>query len=189
VAVSTIDVVACVERQPGVPVVVSPADDEGEWDAFVNAHTAASGYHLWRWRRVFERRVRTPNGVPDCAPQIAKSVAFFLLYCSAARCSGGFAVSLPFVNYGGVVADDAGTARALLGRAVEIARSHDAAHVELRHGSRRFDDLPWKQHKVAMTLPLPASADQPGRDSIARFATRSARRRRTISSSNRAGPS
>ena len=69
-------------------------------------------------------------------------------------------MSLPFVNYGGVVADDAGTARALLGRAVEIARSHDAAHVELRHGARRFDDLPCKQHKVAMTLPLPATADE-----------------------------
>jgi FemAB-related protein (PEP-CTERM system-associated) len=159
VAVSTIDVVACVERQPGVPVVVSPADDEGEWDAFVNAHTAASGYHLWRWRRVFERVfghrteyliARRDREVSGILPLVLFRSALF----------GRFAVSLPFVNYGGVVADDAGTARALLGRAVEIARSHDAAHVELRHGSRRFDDLPWKQHKVAMTLPLPASADQ-----------------------------
>jgi FemAB-related protein (PEP-CTERM system-associated) len=158
-AVSTIDAVACVERQLDVPVVVSSADDEGEWDAFVNAHTAASGYHLWRWRLVFERVfghrteyliARRDREVSGILPLVLFRSALF----------GRFAVSLPFVNYGGVVADDAGTARALLGRAVEIARSHDAAHVELRHGSRRFDDLPCKQHKVAMTLSLPSLVEE-----------------------------
>jgi FemAB-related protein (PEP-CTERM system-associated) len=69
-------------------------------------------------------------------------------------------VSLPFVNYGGVVADDDGAARSLLNRARAIALDLGATHVELRHRSRRFDDLPFKQHKVAMTLALPSSNDE-----------------------------
>jgi serine/alanine adding enzyme len=141
------------------PVVVSNADDEPEWDAFVRAHPGASGYHLWRWRRVFESVfghqaeyliARRDNEIAGVLPLILfRSVLF-----------GRFAVSMPFVNYGGVVANDAATARALLSRARSVAEGHRAAHVELRHQSRQFDDLPCKQHKVAMTLSLRPSVEE-----------------------------
>jgi FemAB-related protein (PEP-CTERM system-associated) len=48
-------------------------------------------------------------------------------------------------------------ARALVARAGELATSHGSRHVELRHVARRFSDMPFKQHKVAMWLAL-----QPG---------------------------
>ncbi len=158
-SVSTVDVTGCVEQAPDVPVVVSRADDEGEWDAFVNARAGATGYHLWRWRRVFERVFghRTEYLIARRDREVC-GILPLVLFRSAVF--GRFAVSLPFVNYGGVVADDAASARGLLARAVEIARRHNAAHVELRHGSKQFDDLPSKQHKVAMTLRLPSSVEE-----------------------------
>jgi len=64
--------------------------------------------------------------------------------------------SLPFVNYGGVLATSDAAARALVDAAAAIARAQKCGHVELRHTSRRFDHLPFKQHKVAMQLPLAA---------------------------------
>jgi serine/alanine adding enzyme len=64
--------------------------------------------------------------------------------------------SLPFVNYGGVVADSEPIARALLAEAASVAKTRNASHVELRHTDRVFEDLPCKQHKVSMRLPLRA---------------------------------
>jgi FemAB-related protein (PEP-CTERM system-associated) len=75
------------------------------------------------------------------------------------RLFGRFGVSLPFVNQGGVVAEDEDVARALADRAIEVARSRGLAHLELRHEQRRFPDLADKQHKVSMRLPLPETAD------------------------------
>jgi FemAB-related protein (PEP-CTERM system-associated) len=65
-------------------------------------------------------------------------------------------VSLPFVNYGGVVADDDATRRALLAEAERIAADRGLAHVELRHSNAVFPELPSKRHKVAMKLELAA---------------------------------
>ena len=45
-AVST----AAMPRQIEVTSDVS----ERDWDRFVASHPDASGYHVWRWRRVFE---------------------------------------------------------------------------------------------------------------------------------------
>ena len=71
---------------------------------------------------------------------------------------GRFAVSLPFVNYGGVLAADEQVSRALLERAATLAAERGLAHVELRHQDARFPDLPSKRHKVAMKLALEADA-------------------------------
>ena len=96
------------------------------------------------------------------------------------RLFGRFAVSLPFVNYGGVVADDAG------GRA-RAARPRRRGHARARRrrisscGTREqhFPDLAPKRHKVAMLLPLAADRRRAsGTRSIARCATRCARPRR-----------
>jgi len=62
--------------------------------------------------------------------------------------------SLPFVNFGGVLAESDEVARALVDEAGRLAKSSGCKHVELRHIGRRFDDLPCRQHKVTMRLPL-----------------------------------
>jgi FemAB-related protein (PEP-CTERM system-associated) len=62
--------------------------------------------------------------------------------------------SLPFVNFGGVLAVEPEAETALLEAAAALARAHGCRHVELRHVGRHFADLPCKQHKVTMRLPL-----------------------------------
>jgi FemAB-related protein (PEP-CTERM system-associated) len=139
--------------------VVSSAPSQQEWDDFVTPHPAASGYHLWRWRHVFDRvfalrteylLARRDNVVVGILPLVLFRSWLF----------GRFAVSLPFVNYGGVVANDEHAARALLDRAIEIAQDGALTHVELRHQARRFEPLACKQHKVAMMLRLPTSVEE-----------------------------
>ena len=48
--------------------------------------------------------------------------------------------SLPFLNFGGVLASTDDAARALLDEAAAIARTRRCRHIELRHIGRRFDD-------------------------------------------------
>lgn len=140
-------------------VAVSVATREQEWDEFVMAHPHASGYHLWRWRYVFERAFGR-DSVYLIAHRGGVAVGILPLVLFRTWLFGRFVVSLPFVNYGGVVADDDDAARALLERAKDVARAGRFGHVELRHRSRQFEELPCKQHKVGMVLPLPASIDQ-----------------------------
>ena len=138
-----------------VTVTVSAEPDSAEWDAFV-ARGSASGYHTWAWRTIFERSfgheciylAARRNGLIEGVLPLVHIKSWMF---------GRTLTSLPFVNYGGVVAASGAVARALLNAADDAARTRRCRHIELRHTARRFDDLPYKQHKVAMVLPL-----QPG---------------------------
>jgi FemAB-related protein (PEP-CTERM system-associated) len=75
---------------------------------------------------------------------------------------GRFLVGLPYLNYGGVFADDEKTAHLLINRAVELADELGVRHLELRH--ERPSDHPALTarltSKVHMRLALPSSPGQ-----------------------------
>jgi FemAB-related protein (PEP-CTERM system-associated) len=132
--------------------------DAPAWDAYVAAHPDASAYHAWSWRRVFEQAfdhecvylaARRDGALTGVLPLVAFRSLLF----------GRFLVSLPFFNYGGLLAGDEGARRALVEAAGEAARERGARHVELRHVARQCEALPFRQHKVAMTLELAGTED------------------------------
>ncbi len=141
-----------------VPVMIHEASDAAAWDRFVDAHPDATGYHLWAWRGVFERAFghRTSYLV---AERDGATTGVLPLVQFRSPLFGRFLVSLPFVNYGGVLAIDDASAHALVARAASIAGELKARHVELRHRARRFEGLAAKEHKVSMLLPLAASTE------------------------------
>jgi FemAB-related protein (PEP-CTERM system-associated) len=142
---------------PGDALVslATPGDRE-LWDTFVNTRADAAGYHAWDWRRVFTNAfghepvyliARYGQQVAGVLPLVQiKSLLF-----------GNSLTSLPFLNYGGVIADTANAAETLIAAASEQAQARRCKHVELRHVARQFPDLPCKTHKVAMHLPLTAT--------------------------------
>jgi FemAB-related protein (PEP-CTERM system-associated) len=77
------------------------------------------------------------------------------------RLFGRFLVSLPYLDYGGVTADDEGTASALIDRAVELADQLDVRYLELRHeGALTHASLNHRMsRKVHLRLDLPRTAD------------------------------
>ena len=91
----------------------------------------------------------SPSGVGGVLPLV-----FF-----RSRLFGRFAVSMPFLNYGGVLADTPEVERALLDRAVAETRDAGGSHLELRHTRQLFPELAPKRHKVAMRLPLEPTPD------------------------------
>jgi FemAB-related protein (PEP-CTERM system-associated) len=137
---------------------VIDALDPASWDRYVEHSPGASGYHQAGWRSVFEgvfgHRMLNLAAVRD-----DRIVGILPLVEFRSRLFGRFAVSLPFVNQGGIVADDDEAARTLVDHAIDEARRRGLQHVELRHERRRCPDLVDKQHKVSMRLGLPETAE------------------------------
>ena len=87
------------------PCTVAPAAESSasEWDAFVRTHPAGSGYHLWAWRHIFEDVFGY-----ECALLAARRgeslVGVLPVVKFRSWLFGRALISLPFVNYGGVLA-------------------------------------------------------------------------------------
>ena len=133
-------------------IVVSAAPSIEAWNRFV-ATKGASGYHAWEWRGVFERAFGHDT-IYLAALRDGQIQGVLPLVLIDSWLFGRGLFSLPFLNYGGVVAVNEAAARALLAEASRLARDRGCRSLELRHTTQQFAELPGKQHKVAMLLPL-----------------------------------
>jgi FemAB-related protein (PEP-CTERM system-associated) len=128
------------------------------WNTYVDGHPEASIYHRAEWgplmMRAFGRRV-----IRLAAEREGRIVGVLPLVAFDSPLFGRFTTSMPFLNYGGVLADGADVGTVLLAAAIEEARRDRSAYLELRHTRKAFADLTARTHKVAMLLPLQASAD------------------------------
>jgi serine/alanine adding enzyme len=126
----------------------------GPWDAYVDAHPQATSCHRYRWGEILERSfghrpfylaVRDGTDViRGVLPLVHMHSALF----------GRFLVSVPFLNYGGLLCDDGDAETHLLHEAQLLGNELGVTHVELRH-LRRFDHgLATREHKVTLILPL-----------------------------------
>lgn len=155
-------------------VVVASDGDAAAWTEFVSRAPQATGYHDWAWRGVFQRAfghepiyliARRDGRLEGVLPLVHIDSVLF----------GRTLTSLPFLNYGGVVAARDEAAEALLKTATDLAWQRRCRHLELRHRERRFPKLPCKQHKVAMRLRLGADM-WPGLDRKVRNQIRKAQK-------------
>jgi FemAB-related protein (PEP-CTERM system-associated) len=119
--------------------------------------------HLSRhpaWLPILERSM---GHTPYCleAARGEQTTGFLLLADVHSLLFGRFLVSLPYVNYGGPIADDEATARRLIDHAVELADHLGVRYLELRNqGPISHRALTASRtDKVHMRLNLPAKAD------------------------------
>ena len=147
-----------VSRQSSV--VVHDRPSAAACTAYVKTRADASAYHAPVWldviHRAFGHETRYLVAEADGVICGVLPLVFFesVLF-------GRFSVSIPFVNYGGVLADDDTVARALLDRAIEETRRFGGSHLELRHaGDQLFPDLAARRHKVAMELVLADKSEE-----------------------------
>ena len=137
-------------------VQVTADDDAVTWDQYVLGHPSATGYHLMGWRWIIERAFAHPACYLMAKDTGGNVRGVFPLVFLSSRMFGRFLVSMPFVNYGGILADTTEAGQVLLQAAVRVARDLHAEHMEVRHYDRIYGQLPSKQHKASMRLDLPS---------------------------------
>jgi FemAB-related protein (PEP-CTERM system-associated) len=140
-------------------IAVSSDVPEHVWDRFVLRHEQATGYHLSAWMRVIEHAFGHET-TRFAALDGSEIVGVLPVVFFRSRLFGRFAVSMPFLNYGGVASSSPAGAAALLAAAVDATRRRRGDYLALRHTRRQFPDLPARTHKVAMTLALRGSTDE-----------------------------
>lgn len=144
----------------GGPLTVSADVSRDEWDAYVNRHPLASGFHLWAWRKVFESAFDHRTEYLAARRSGSDPVGVLPLVVFDHWVFGRFMVSLPFVNRGGVLADDEEVARALMHEATERAKVYRCSHIELRHLTPQFADLGQSCRVVTLTQALAGHAGE-----------------------------
>lgn len=139
-------------------ITVSCDVGQREWDAFVDSRPDATGYHQWSWRQVMERGLGH-----RCRYFAAKQngrVVGVLPTAEVRRPLLGTALSsLPYVNYGGVLAETPEAAAALIDHTKALISRDRLSYILLRHRRRLFSDLPVRSHKQTMLLALRETSD------------------------------
>ena len=134
----------------------APARD---WDEYAASRPESSVYHLAAWAdlitRVFGHRTRYLAAYQD-----DRIVGILPLVLFNTPLFGRFATSMPFVNYGGIVANSPDAEDALLAAAIHETRAARGAYLELRHTRRMFERSPVQTHKVEMVLALQPTVDE-----------------------------
>lgn len=134
--------------------VTAPPD----WDAYVDQHPRASAYHRAEAVRIGERAFGLRTTFLCARDARAQLIGALPLVEQSSALFGRFLVSLPFVTYGGILAEDPSVAAALAARAADLGRERRVDHVELRH-TEALDGVGYAERldKVSMLLPLPDS--------------------------------
>lgn len=127
--------------------------DSDSWEKYIMDHPAGTFYHALGWKRVIEKSfghhtyylmAKENEKVCGVLPIVHIKSLFF----------GSIMCSMPFLNFGGVCADNDEVERVLLSKAEKILKDKKGEYLELRHLKKSPMDYPVKTHKVSMTLEL-----------------------------------
>ena len=139
-----------------LPASVAICGDGASWDAYVQQHAAATAYHRFK----FLDLIHDQHGLtvyPLAARDDAGSITAVLpIVHMKSALFGSFLVSLPYVNYGGVLANDDESGEQLMTASQALATHLGCSHSEIRETSER-EAWYCRQHKASMTRALPAT--------------------------------
>lgn len=131
------------------------AVDSASWDRLVASVPGAPSYARRGWLDLIAESFRLPV-IPLAVTRGDELRGVLPLVAQSNPVHGTRLTSLPFVNYGGIVAADDQARSELVAAASEEVRRRGAAYAELRQLPGHGVDLPAATHKVRPVLDLPA---------------------------------
>lgn len=132
--------------------------DESLWDRYVSRHPEATFFHRSGWKKVIEDSTGHP-GTYLMALDNNIVVGVYPLFIISTGLFGLFGISLPFVNYGGILADSVDVEKMLIDEAEAIGKSSGCSYIELHQRSPLKCALPSSRHKIASLIPLQGGAE------------------------------
>jgi FemAB-related protein (PEP-CTERM system-associated) len=132
--------------------------DREAWDSYAALHPGGTFYHRFEWlcliTRVFGHETFAVGAVVG-----DRVVGILPLVLMDSALFGRFLVSMPFLNYGGVLGDTEDIERSLWEYGVSVARERQATSLEARHQTTHAFVTETKRHKVTMVLALAPSIE------------------------------
>lgn len=139
-------------------IVLCDAKTQDAWDGYVRDAASTTFCHQFAWQAVIEQAyghrtfyfmARQEQATCGILPLVLVKSALF----------GTSLTSMPFLDYGGICADDPDIAQLLLVAAKELQKEQRADAIELRQCEPIADAGPARQDKVSMILDLSAGAE------------------------------
>jgi serine/alanine adding enzyme len=127
----------------------------GDWNSFVESSAAASLYHRAEWVQLIRDVFRQKAFFLEARSQEGKLLGVLPLVQQRGPLLGKFMTSLPYFNYGGVVATSDVVAHRLMESARTLAQEQRCRYVELRDTVQYEGDWIARTDKVSMILTLP----------------------------------
>lgn len=137
--------------------------DAAEWDAFVHGCQHATFCHLAGWREIVRDVMGHEPRYAVARDERGAWSGVLPLAEVRSRLFGHYLVSMPFLNYGGPIGDDAARTR-LAEWAARQARSAGADLLELRTRHTVASSLEVNRRKITVELELPADPETLWRD-------------------------
>ena len=130
------------------------------WDSYVGDHEASTAFHFSSAVAIGSAVFGLKTYYLTAFDRDGKTAGILPLVEQSSMLFGRFLSSLPFVTYGGILADNQEAELALALRASELARERNAKHVEFRHRQAGLEShYQERLDKVSMLLALPEAED------------------------------
>jgi len=142
------------------------AIDPDAWDAFVERLEDATPFHMWAWRRVYQRvfgyrLIYLAAGTSD-----DRLSAIFPLVVVPGLLGGRSLVSLPIVGYAGLIGESPEAERTLWEAAVEQCHLLRGGRIESHQRTRLDLHLPTQGHKHTTVVPLAPEVEETWKRSL-----------------------
>jgi FemAB-related protein (PEP-CTERM system-associated) len=128
------------------------------WNEFVETHPEGKIYHRTEWNQLVHKTFGHPVEFITLMHD-GKIVGLLPLTEFKSLLFGHFAVSLPFINYGGPLLSGPTLVEPLNKFLADIRSEKKYDYIELRFDSLRETRLPVKHHKVTFLMELPAESE------------------------------
>ncbi len=138
---------------------IIPDLSDVDWDDYVNSHHNSTVYHTSAIRKVIQQTFGHPTHYLAAVTDTNEIKGVLPLIEMNSHLFGHFLVSVPFFNYGGVLATTSEAERKLISFASDLAKKLGAKHIEYRHCHDEIQ-LPSRSEKVAMLLTLPQTPER-----------------------------
>jgi serine/alanine adding enzyme len=150
-----------------VNIEIKRGDDRKQWEALVEASSDATIGHLWGWREAIKSAYGFEPIYLIAHDHRGKAIAAAPFIYIRSLLYGRELTSMPYIDYGGVchidsveVQERRSVDRALLDRAIEIARALKAKRLQVRSPNSFDPRFDLSTEKVTQHLALSKSAEE-----------------------------
>lgn len=147
-------------------VILYTNEYKKRWDDFITTQSDGSFHHLIGWKSILEDVFHYESYYLMAIDDEGRLRGVLPLCLIKDILQRRFLISIPFLNYAGILAQDEVSESSLLSKAIAIAKELNIQYLQIKQLARRFDNLKGTDAHVTMFLKLNESAENVWQNSL-----------------------